>query len=90
MTQAGLDVIEAAKTDGTWETAAASPPGQLQIDDLDQLIIGREPAHSNWLRMSPSVKRTYAAFYLDAKTEPTRVRRLGRILDRLDANLKPM
>ena len=56
----------------------------------DALICGHEPAYANWSRMSPSVRRTYARAYFDAKTEQTRARRLERILDRLHQNLKLM
>jgi hypothetical protein len=45
---------------------------------------------ANLLGMSPSVQRTYTGFYLDAKGEDTRQRRLERIIARLDENKKPM
>lgn len=90
MAPAGFAAVDAAKAGGTWDSPVAEAPGGAQISDLETLIAGREPAYTNWQLMSPSVKRTYTAFYLDAKTEPTRVRRLERILDRLDKNLLPM
>lgn len=90
MTQSGLDVVETAKADGSWDRPAATAPNEPQITDLGALVSGHEPAYTNWQAMPPSVRRTYTAFYLDAKTEPTRVRRLEKILARLDNNLRPM
>ena len=40
--------------------------------------------------MPPSVRKTYARAYYDAKTDATREKRLAWMLDRLDRNLKPM
>lgn len=90
VTQVGLDAVESAQADGSWEGSATPTPSTDQNDELDSLIRGREPAYSNWSRMSPSVRKTYAKLYFDAKTEQTRARRLERIIDRLHQNLKPM
>lgn len=49
-----------------------------------------EPAYTNFLAMSPSVKKTYTRAYLDAKTDPGREKRLLWMVDRLNKNLKPM
>ena len=40
--------------------------------------------------MSPSVRRTYTAWYFDAKSESSRKNRLDKIIERLNKNLKPM
>jgi uncharacterized protein YdeI (YjbR/CyaY-like superfamily) len=40
--------------------------------------------------MPISVKRTYTALYLDAKKEETRIKRLEKIIGRLNENKKPM
>lgn len=90
MTPAGLAAVEAAQSDGCWDTPADPATVSDQADVLDALLRGHEPAYANWSRMSPSVRRTYTNFYLDAKTEQTRARRLERIIGRLDQNLKPM
>ena len=90
MTQMGLAAIESAQAEGTWDTPVAPAPDTGQNDELDSLSRGHEPAYTNWSQMSPSVKRTYAKLYFDAKTEQTRARRLERILGRLKQNLKPM
>jgi uncharacterized protein YdeI (YjbR/CyaY-like superfamily) len=90
MTEHGVAAIERAKSEGTWDTPGREPITEEQVSVLEEAIRGIEPASSNYSRMSPSVRRTYAAFYLDAKSAEARARRLERIVDRLNRNLKPM
>lgn len=90
MTEHGLAAIERAKAEGTWDLPGSSPVTDDQIALLVEALNGVEPASTNYSNMSPSVRRTYAAFYLDAKTPEGRARRLERIIDRLNQNLKPM
>jgi uncharacterized protein YdeI (YjbR/CyaY-like superfamily) len=49
-----------------------------------------EPAYTNFLAMSPSVKKTYTRAYYDAKTDVGRVNRIAWMVERLNKNLKPM
>ena len=49
-----------------------------------------EPAYTNYLAMSPSVKKTYTRAYFDAKTDAGREKRLAWMVERLNQNLKPM
>jgi uncharacterized protein YdeI (YjbR/CyaY-like superfamily) len=53
-------------------------------------LSGAEPALSNFLKMPPSVRRNYTGFYLDAKKEEVRINRLKKIIERLNANKRPM
>jgi len=90
MTEHGLAAIERAKAEGKWDTSEPTPVTGDQIAVLEEALHGVEPASTNYSKMSPSVRRTYAAFYLDAKSPDARARRLARIIDRLNLNLKPM
>ncbi|MGI6633198.1 MAG: YdeI/OmpD-associated family protein [Bacillota bacterium] len=90
MAAPGFEAIERAKRDGTWEAPKPAPITEEQIDILVRALEGHEPALSNFQKMSPSVRRTYTAFYLDAKSEATRAKRLERIIGRLNENKKPM
>ena len=90
MTKGGIDAVELAKKNGTWEAGERVRIKDSQIDEFEKLIIGCEPAHSNFLVMPASIKRTYTAFYLDAKTDSTRKTRLEWIIGKLNRNLKPM
>lgn len=90
MAEPGFDAIEEAKKAGTWDAPKQSPISDEQIDILTEALRGYEPAFTNFQNMSPSVRRTYTAHYLDAKTESTRARRLQQIVSRLNENKKPM
>ena len=90
MTQQGLEAIERAKKNGSWDNAKRIIINDEQIQMFKQIIQPYEPAFSNLRAMSHSVQRTYTGFYLDAKSDKTRQTRLEKIIDRLNRNLKPM
>jgi len=103
MTDYGRAKRDEAKENGQWD--AAKPPAitDEQVSKLTELLKARtcsfpyiedspphENAYANFLAMSPSVKRTYARAYFDAKTEDGRSKRLSWMIERLNKNLKPM
>ncbi len=90
MTESGFKAIDEAKRIGTWDTVKAEPITEEQINLLINALSGAELALANFLKMPLSVRRTYTAFYLDAKKEDTKVKRLQRIIERLNENKKPM
>jgi uncharacterized protein YdeI (YjbR/CyaY-like superfamily) len=90
MTQQGLEAIECARGNGSWDNANRILINNDQIQIFREIIKPYEPAYTNLLFMSHSVQRTYTGFYLDAKTDKTRQARLEKIIDRLNRNLKPM
>jgi len=90
MAQQGLEAIERAKENGSWDNAERIVIDDEQIELFKETIKPYEPAYTNLLAMSHSVQRTYTGFYLDAKSDKTRQARLERIIDRLNRNLKPM
>lgn len=90
MTGAGRAKIQAAKENGQWDKPKAPPVTEEQIADVTELLKAYEPAYTNFLAMSPSVKKTYARAYYDAKTDAGRAKRVAWMVDRLNRNLKPM
>lgn len=91
MTDFGRKKIEEAKKNGQWD--APNPLAVIteeQIACLSALLEGYEPAYTNFLAMSPSVKKTYTRAYLNAKTDAGRQKRIAWMVDRLNKNLKPM
>lgn len=90
MTDCGRKKIEDARKNGQWESKKAPAVTEEQIDALSCLLKEYEPAYTNFLGMSMSVKKTYTRAYLDAKTEKGRENRLLWMIDRLNRNLKPM
>ena len=90
MTDFGREKIEQAKRGGQWYAPGPPQVTPEHIACLSQLLRGYEPAHTNFLAMPPSVQRTYARAYLDAKTDAGRERRVAWMVARLNQNLKPM
>ena len=90
MTDHGRAKIEEAKINGQWNAPKLPVIAEEDIESVAQLLKPFEPAHKNFLNMSPSVKKTYTRAYLDAKTDAGREKRLAWMIDRLNQNLKPM
>ena len=91
ITDLGREKIAEAKENGQWD--APDPMkvvGEEQAARLLALLEGREPACTKFRAMPPSVRKTYARAYFDAKTEAGREKRLAWLVDRLDRNLRPM
>jgi uncharacterized protein YdeI (YjbR/CyaY-like superfamily) len=88
MTEHGMKSIEEAKKSGTWNTPPRTAISDSRIEILIKDINGAEPALSNFLKMSLSVRKTYTGFYLAAKKEETRVNRIKKIVDQLTKNNK--
>ena len=90
MTASGMAAVERAKKSGHWNTLEGPSIGEEQVGILISALSGADLALSNFLKMSDSAKKTYAALYLDAKKEETRIKRLEKIIGRLNENKKPM
>ncbi len=90
MTDFGREKIEEAKKDGQWDAPNSMTITEEQIACLSALLEGYEPAYTHFQAMSPSVKKTYARAYFDAKTDAGREKRIAWMVDRLHKNLKPM
>lgn len=90
MTRQGLEAIEHARENGSWDNARRILIDDEQIQVFKEIIQPYEPAYTNLQAMSHSVQRTYTGFYLDAKSDKARQARLEKIIDRLNQNLKPM
>ena len=91
MTDLGREKVQEAKENGQWDAPdPMATVGEEQAAELSTLLEGHEPAYTNFLAMPPSVRKTYARAYFDAKTEAGREKRFQWLLDRLDKNLRPM
>ncbi len=90
MTDFGREKIEEAKRNGQWNAPGSAAVTEEQIAQLCEVLKAYEPAYTNFLAMSSSVKKTYVKAYLDAKTDAGREKRIAWMVDRLNKNLKPM
>ena len=90
MTEYGRKKIEEAKSNGQWNASKSLEITEEHIRELSVILKKYELAYKNFQSMSPSVKKTYAKAYFDAKTEDGRKNRIAWMVDRLNKNLKPM
>ncbi len=90
MAHQGLEAVERARKNGSWDNAKRILINDEQIQVFKEIIRPYGTAYINLMAMSHSVQRTYTGFYLDAKSDKTRQARLEKIIDRLNKNLKPM
>ena len=90
MTDFGRIKIEEAKKNGMWDALKPEPISEDQVQMFTELIKDTEPAFTNFMSMSPSVRKNYTGLYFDAKSVDTKRKRLAKIIGRLNQNLKPM
>ena len=90
MTDFGRKKIEEAKKNGQWDAPKSMEITEEHIATVSAVLEEYEPAYTNFQAMSPSVKKTYARAYFDAKTDAGREKRIVWMVDRLNRNLKPM
>lgn len=90
MTDYGRKKIEEARQNGQWDAPKTPAVTEEQIDILSARLKEYEPAYTNFLSMSFSVKKTYTRAYFDAKTDAGREKRIVWMVERLNKNLKPM
>ncbi len=90
MTDFGRKKIEEAKKNGQWDAPKSMELTEEHIASVSAVLKEYEPAYTNFQAMSPSVKKTYARAYFDAKTDAGREKRIAWMVDRLNRNLKPM
>ena len=90
MTEYGRKKIEEAKSNGQWNAPKSFEITEEHIRELSVILKKYELAYKNFQSMPPSVKKTYAKAYFDAKTEDGRKSRITWMVDRLNKNLRPM
>ena len=91
MTDHGRAKIEIAKQNGRWNPPKSEPLTDEQLQQFDDMLKSHETAHTNFIKMSRSARRAYAAsYYFGAKTETGKQKRYNTIIERLNLNLNPM
>ena len=89
MMPSGLYQVDLAKRDGRWEKSDQLPI-DFSIDAFKSLLESNPTAYQNFVKMSPSIQKTYAISYYVLKKPESRSSRLQVIIERLLQNLKPM
>ena len=92
MTPAGLEKIEIAKKNGSWDALTASDEAaknnQLR-KDLQKAFKGKKAALANFKAFSPSTRKQFLSWIDSAKTAETRNKRLLQTVLMSEANKKP-
>ena len=89
MTEAGLAAIETAKKNGNWDGAYTSRTQEEMPEDLLAALEEDPLALENFLQFANSYRNNYIGWINDAKTAPTRKRRIGEVVRRSHLNRKP-
>jgi uncharacterized protein YdeI (YjbR/CyaY-like superfamily) len=92
MTAPGLEKIEIAKKNGSWDTLNTSnyfTDTNTLPKDLSKAFTGKKKALENFKAFSPSVRRQFMSWIDSAKTDETRSKRLQQTVLMSEANKKP-
>ena len=89
MTQAGLDVIEIAKRNGSWNRLDDIDKELVVPDDLEAALAQNPKAEDNFTGFTPSQKKQYLWWLKSAKRAETREWRIREIVKRAEENIKP-
>ena len=87
MTEAGLEMIETAKQNGTW-TALEAVQDSVIPQDLEQAFQKSEAAWKNFSAFPPSSKRIILEWILNAKRPQTRQKRIDETVELAARNIK--
>ena len=90
MTARGLEVIDRAKKDGTWDVVRDTTIPEQQYQDFERLIKKSRTALANFRQMPKSAQRQFVGLFFEAKKEETRIKRLAKLIDLLEQNRRPM
>ena len=89
MTQAGLEKIEIAKKNKSWDRLTEIEEDMLIPDDLAAAFSVNPTAMENYNNLAPSHKKHYLWWLKSAKRAATRQKRIQETIARLEANIKP-
>jgi uncharacterized protein YdeI (YjbR/CyaY-like superfamily) len=88
MAQAGLEKIEQAKRNGSWDRAIESTKSYKMAVELERLLASNKAAKEFFDSLSPSYQEQYIGWVSSAKKEETRQRRAKQALSMLSKKKK--
>lgn len=89
MTKAGRELFKSAMKDGQQSSRPKVVPVQLSAPgDLKKALSGNKKAQENFANFSPSCKKRYIFWILDAKKKETREKRIKRVVKLAAENKK--
>jgi len=88
MTPAGLEKVESAKKDGSWNMLS-DVEDLILPDDLKKALAADEKAEKNFQQYNDSTKKQMLWWIVSAKRSETRERRLKKVLNLVRHNQRP-
>ncbi|MFC2054927.1 YdeI family protein [Chloroflexota bacterium] len=89
MTQAGLEKVDIAKRNGSWNRLEDIDKELVVPGDLEAALAQNPKAEENFNGFAPSHKKQYLWWLKSAKKAETRERRIQEIVKRAEENIKP-
>lgn len=89
MTPSGIEKIEIAKRNKSWDRLTEIEEKMYIPDDLEAALSANPTAMKNYNNLAPSHKKQYLWWVKSAKRASTRQKRIQEIVTRLEANIKP-
>lgn len=89
MTEIGLQKIERAKLDGSWDALNASDNLEIQ-EDLLRAFEANNIAFENFDKFTDSVKKSILSWIYSSKTAETRAKRITQTVQMAEKNLRAM
>jgi uncharacterized protein YdeI (YjbR/CyaY-like superfamily) len=90
MTEDGMEAVERAKQDGSWDKPQGPGITDEQINSFAEAVSFNSKAYDNFIKMPASVKKQFTGLYFEAKREETRVKKLEKLVGLLELNKRPM
>jgi uncharacterized protein YdeI (YjbR/CyaY-like superfamily) len=88
MTAVGLEKVEAAKRDGSWNKLDAIDDLEVPAD-LTEALADNQKAYDNFMAFSNSSKKIIVYWIEEAKRTETRKKRIGKTVSLAEENKKP-
>jgi uncharacterized protein YdeI (YjbR/CyaY-like superfamily) len=88
MTEAGLAAIREAKKNGQWTRRPKAADAEAIPPELSKALAANKKAGQNFDKLAPSYRRQYIGWFLSAKRDETRKKRLKEIVRLLSQNKK--
>ena len=87
MMPSGLEVIEAAKKNGTWTTIDSSEAMEMPVE-LDKAFRRNKKAKGFFDAFPPSTRKAIFQWIISAKTESTRMKRVAETVTKAEQNIR--
>ena len=88
MTKAGLEKIQEAKRQGSWDNAYTNKVKERLPSDLKHVLMTDEEAWEHFQQFANSYRNMYCGWVKAAKTKETRKRRITEVVNRSRQNKK--